>query len=99
MKNSPDEDQEITAIGAVYGALRQLKPDAQKRVIEYIRKKLSLTLETSTEELDRERDESSTDSSSKKDTVDHFKDTVEEDLEGVSPVAKKWMRRSGFQAN
>ena len=43
MKKGKESDPEIAAISDVYKALSQLGPDAQKRVLEYVSRKLGLS--------------------------------------------------------
>src|SRR4051812_677331 len=84
-------DPEIEAITAVYNALKGLQPDAQERVVGYVIKKLNVSpraveTRTSGDPLESQLNvpESPADMSS--------------EHEGISPMAVKWMRRSGIRA-
>jgi hypothetical protein len=89
-------DPEITAIGAVHDALRELEPAAQRRVLEYVAGKLGLLPPLSDDESRKAPDSheplpaASLQASSTEKTGD---------TEGISSVAVKWMRRSGLTAS
>jgi hypothetical protein len=93
------EDKEIIAIGAVYASLKGLDAAAQQRVIEYVGKKLGITPtlpgETADDFLEdrREKADPLASSGAKGPTID-----ADEDLDAISPIAKKWMRRNGLTA-
>jgi len=101
MKTPYEPDQEIDAISTVYAALKELDPAAQKRVIEYVLKKLNLTSEVSRHVADDEGDEPITlpPQKLKESTDEDGKGKPDGELDGISPVAKKWMLRNGLQAN
>jgi hypothetical protein len=98
-ENPSAVDPEIAAISSVHAALKDLDAEAQARVLAYVAKKLKVVLrsektgQSSAAEMlegeEREVAESPRGSAS---------EAVEDDLEGVSVVARRWMRRSGFRA-
>jgi hypothetical protein len=97
VKAATQEDQEIGAIGTVYSALRDLDGSAQQRVIDYVRRKLNVP-GTANDAHDDHRDESSGAVETEREP-ESSAEAVEDDLEGVSPVARKWMRRNALSAS
>ncbi len=80
---------------------RSLDAPAQSRVIEYVLKKLDLTLQTASHERTEERrsdeipsgsheDQSNSQNETHKDSSDEFA--------GISPVAQRWIQRNGLRA-
>jgi hypothetical protein len=100
MKKAPSQgiDKEISAISAVYEALKYLEPEAQKRVLEYVIEKLSIhvTAETIAPSSDTPTAHHVPNESS---SAEPPEKTSPEELEGVSPVAQKWMRRNGLSTD
>jgi hypothetical protein len=103
MSTQPEPDKEILAITAVYGSLKELDAGAQLRVIEYVIKKLNLTLETPTQKLaeDQRRAEISGDfrDDRRNDREDTTIDSSIDGFTGISPVAQKWIQRNGLRAD
>jgi hypothetical protein len=98
-KPTNEPDSEIVAISAVYSALKDLKPEAQSRVLSYVAGKLKITAET----LDPQREQAERSleyvpAAHAKESAAEPKEDANEELEGISPVAKKWMARNGLQA-
>jgi hypothetical protein len=103
---SDDADVEFEAIRSIYAALKSLTPDAQNRVLDYVLKRLGLARSDSLERLaeqrqsgdeviiDRERQHEPSHEPIK---VDERVDDGD-DLEGVSQIAKKWMKRNGLSS-
>jgi hypothetical protein len=96
-----DPDQEIVAISAVYSALKELAPDAQSRVLSYVAAKLNI--EAPTAEIDAvHRTKLSGDNAEqnerREEEAHEAKRDSNDELEGISPVAKKWMARNGLEA-
>lgn len=91
-KGSQDTDPEISAISEVYKALKGLPPDAQSRVISYVIGKLSIT--------PPEVNDASPDQEPLVAPLREQERVVKEsdDLDGISPIAKKWMTRNGLQS-
>lgn len=92
-------DPEITAIGAVHKALEKLAPDARARVFAYVAGKLGISL--STPGAQRATDEGPTEPSVSEKPADRESGAaarVEDGLDSVSPVAKKWMARNNLSA-
>ena len=105
MKNKPQPsnlDPEILAISAVYVAIKDLNQESQARVIEYVCGKLGLKRlgQAGQDEEDSSKDhlENIQPTSENREPGEHGKETSEE-LEGISPIARKWMRRNGLTAN
>lgn len=98
-KNSPP-DKEIKAIGVVYDALRQLDADGQQRVIDYVSRKLNLVtpavVSAPKRNIQEEAGPVEDRSVRQNETGSHG--VGEDGLEGVSPIAQKWIRRSGLDA-
>jgi len=104
-----DQDMELAAMAAVYAALRPLDSEGQSRVLDYVIKRLSLKDQVSLavdgsrkramqndniSEGVAERPPAESDQGSS-----HISEEDPDGLEGVSPVAKKWMRRNGFSGS
>jgi hypothetical protein len=90
-----DPNQEIAAIGAVYDALKGLDATVQGRVLEYVAKMLGIGNVASYREPLREtREDEQPQSPSLPPPAAGSE--VESESEGISPVALKWMRRSGL---
>jgi hypothetical protein len=97
------EDPELDAMRAVYAALKPLDEGARSRVLDYVMNRLNVSrreVETDREgsafspralAAEEAREEGKVDSASR--------DTREGDLEGISVVAQKWMRRNGLTAD
>jgi hypothetical protein len=95
-----DPDQEIVAISAVYSALKELAPDAQTRVMSYVAAKLNI--EAPTAEFDPAHrtkllEDNAKRNERREEETHEAKQNSNDDLEGISPVAKKWMARNGLQ--
>jgi hypothetical protein len=96
------KDDEIEAISVVYGALKGLEGPAQKRVVNYVTDKLNINKEfaASTAKSSPEETSEDVETATPPEFVnDHFHGPSgqKEALEGVSPVAQKWMRRNGLE--
>jgi hypothetical protein len=90
-------DPEIVAISTVYQTLKDLEPEAQGRVLNYVAAKLGVvTLSKSAVALREKLSEKPADQqqpSAKEEPEE------EEEIPGISPVAKRWMARNGLQAS
>jgi hypothetical protein len=99
-ENRGVHDPEIIAIGTVFDALRNLEPEAQERVIEYVARKLGIRpcgteTQGSPQSPERVVDAEGRAAESGGETpVDG-----EDSLEGISPVARKWITRSGLKCD
>jgi hypothetical protein len=96
-KTTDSDDAEINAISTVYAALKGLQPDAQERVLTYVAGKLKIqapALHTRNDRLETQGE--TTDPPVREDAAEK---EVGDALEGVSPVARKWMARNGLQAS
>jgi hypothetical protein len=107
-KNNKDieQDMELNAMATVYNALRPLDGEAQKRVLEYVLNRLALKNQISSPvdmpgKLRLQNDQSIEYPDERpihSSTADEHSGNEQsiEGLEGVSPIAQKWMRRNGF---
>lgn len=103
------EDAELAAMAAVFNALRSLDVEAQNRVLEYVERRLGVQRavvlpskkndlpyqtppeQTRTDENARPTTEKASSSGEK----DH-EPADDGELDGVSPIARKWMVRNGL---
>jgi hypothetical protein len=94
-----NDDPEIRALTNVYTALQELDPEAQQRVLDYVARKLGLERQ----QPQSSRDVESTEHLRSVESMSHSSNRVEEeipsDLEGISPVALKWMRRNALNVD
>jgi hypothetical protein len=92
-------DPEFDAMQMAYSALRALDTDARRRVIEYVMRRFSIGSlsvgEDSRPDSSLTRQETVTNQISRSAEPDHAE---EEGVEGISPIAQKWMRRNGLEA-
>jgi hypothetical protein len=94
-----DQDPEIVAISAVYTALKNLNQESQKRVIDYVCGKLGLKRSEGFTETDEDSNsESLPEARTHSERAEQSGGEGTEELEGISPVARKWMRRNGLTA-
>jgi hypothetical protein len=93
----PERDPEILAIEMVYDALHELTAEAQARVLTYVARKLKLGSPDLLEDhgVPHERAQFRSDRPGSNDP-DETTLVGEEGMEGISPVAKKWMTRNGL---
>ncbi|HXI99494.1 MAG TPA: hypothetical protein VNG73_11175, partial [Gemmatimonadaceae bacterium] len=102
MKKMPESvnDPEIAAISLVYDALKDLASDAQSRVLAYVTGKLKLGTLNSNKQSEVDGFAASTEKGHRAAATDEQVDTeaAEEDPDGISPIAKKWMKRNGLSA-
>lgn len=91
-----DSDPEIAAIALVYEALKNLEAGAQARVLRYVAGKLGIPAPATertriaSDDFDQRTDLSTDVSGRSRD----YQET--DDSDGISPVALKWMKRSGI---
>lgn len=95
-----DLDPEILAISQVNSALRSLDAAAQRRVLDYVARKLNVRIDSDSSlagasGASRDYDEMP----QRRESFREESQAADDDLDGISPVAKKWMRRSGFSAD
>jgi len=94
-KRPANSDHEITAINIVYDALKDLEPAAQRRVLEYVDSRLHVPSpddEPHPQPAAGAKDRPLAPSERPADAA------RADDSEGISPVAIKWMKRSGLTA-
>lgn len=112
------KDPELDAMVKVYAALKDLEPEAQYRVLDYIAGRLNLTrlrqnIDTQQGPDETRRFDASdieadlADTSGSRHDVNrgstnatpHNDEThADDELQGISPVAQKWMRRASLSA-
>jgi hypothetical protein len=102
-----DQDPELKAMLAVFAALKNLDAEAQNRVLDYVDGRLGLQrsnekparrhavnpVEVATDPQFRDAGTSGSSATAAHAIVGDDESGV---LEGISPVARKWMRRSGL---
>lgn len=92
-------DPEIIAINDVYAALKDLDPEAQSRVLGYVAGKLKILAPASETQFEsRSRQSDDTGQTNKGVGGSESDSQGNDDLDGVSPVARKWMIRNGLQS-
>lgn len=95
-----EEDAEFNAIRQVYAALKNLDVEAQNRVLEYVSRRLSLIV-PNTAAFAHSNDPASMTAEATlvaRENPKSEQDGPSEDglLEGVSPIAQKWIKRNGL---
>jgi hypothetical protein len=91
-KEATEEEPENAAIGTGYRALEKLAPDAQARVLAYVQGRFKINAITP-EKIDvghSREPENASETVAVEDSPDGPK-AEDGGLEGISPVAKKWM--------
>lgn len=101
MTGKTDEDPEFNAMRVVFSALKDLDADAQKRVLEYVLRRLAVDTEQlsadrsgntfSPTQLAREAEELKSEPA-----ITPTAAATDDEFEGISPVAQRWMRRNGL---
>ena len=93
-KPAGDSDPEIGAISVVYAVLKELEPQAQQRVLQYVAAKLGLqTISAHSQTTARHETDEQAPS-----LPLHDSDPVANgDSDGINSVAIKWMKRSGLE--
>ncbi|MBZ5540089.1 MAG: hypothetical protein LAN61_06150 [Acidobacteriia bacterium] len=95
-KQLTKKNPEIAAIGIVYGAVEKLTHEEAARVLSYVWDKLNLKSAPGTGKLEKDIEDTFEPLPSEKSSESS---KVEEGgLEGISPVARKWMTRNGLKA-
>jgi hypothetical protein len=90
-------DPEIEAIGVVHDTLQGLDAAAQQRVLDYVARKLLLRPPAGAPEPPRYSAEDPSALPAKAHTALQ-EGAASDNLEGVSPIAMKWMKRNGLTA-
>lgn len=83
------EDPEIIAINEVYIALKDLDADARARVLTYVANKFSISYLPG---KSYEKEDISQPA-----TEPIYQTATDDEFEGISPVGKKWITRSGIK--
>lgn len=94
--------QEISAIGTVSKVLSNIDPQAQKRVLDYVAKMFNIGIEVAKSSSKTDFEETTETNDTDKTALPVHEETqslTDDGIEGISPVAQKWMRRNGLQAN
>jgi hypothetical protein len=97
-KSTVEHDPEISAISTVYKALRELNPDAHARVLHYVAGKLKIDIRKLREATVSNEEGAETESEATSPQLGKASEVIDDGLEGVSPVAKRWMIRNSLQA-
>jgi hypothetical protein len=97
MTQQPTKDikAELAAMETVHAALKELEPEIQKRVLNWVATTLNIDYSPRASGVQRREDHEDAgrpDASAEADRED-----TSGILDGISPVAKKWMTRSGLQ--
>ncbi len=91
---------EVAAIAAVHDAIKDLGPEAQSRVLNYVALMLNVSpqkLENPAAMLREKEPEESASPSPREEGVGRGEQS-DETLEGISPAGRKWLARNGLQA-
>lgn len=101
-QKSIGEDQEFVAMRNVYEALKPLSGPAQNRVLDYVFRRLALSREIGADAIDPQTKSASapdnTNPSLRDESAVQPMEKVD-GLEGISPVAQKWIRRHSLDVN
>jgi len=98
-ETNENPEQEISAIGAVYKALNGISPKAQKRILDYVTKMLNIATEvkiSAKSEVEEVPEIKATEKANQ--PIIEETENTDGAIEGISPVAHKWMRRNGLHA-
>jgi hypothetical protein len=98
-KGTGEDTPEVTAIGAVYSALKDLSPTIRARVLRYCAEMLGVGAEANSDarQQDTEQDKESRGGPSLAVATAASSDTSEsDDADGINSVALRWMKRSGL---
>jgi hypothetical protein len=95
-----EDDVEFAAMRDVYASLKDLQPDAQDRVLDYVFRRLGLARSKSS---DREgggsfspRELAEEVKRTGPEDIAEEESTIDDALSGVNSVAQKWIRRNGL---
>ncbi len=90
-QTNTNEDPEIIAISQVYAALKELDQEARSRVLNYVSGKFNISSPVTINNFKEE-------AFAKTEPAYETPSTsgVEDEFEGISPVGKKWITRSGI---
>jgi|SRR5579859_7002945 len=98
-KQPNDLDPEIIAMGVVHKAVKDLSPDAQGRVLSFVAEKLKIVTQVREPSYSQYAERSEpVEPSVGVDRQQAEPARTEDGLEGISPVAKKWMIRNDLDA-
>lgn len=99
---STDTFPEVSAIGVVHGALKDLQSSAQLRVLKYVAEMLGISLNSAGNEASQfdsgasATAPTSTPSERAQASQPDANSSGEDDTDGINPIALKWIKRSGF---
>lgn len=94
-----NDDPEFLALGTVYAALKDLDADGQRRVIDYVTQKLGMVSPNSGSMQSGDFSvpaRQATPNFEKIESTSAPRMDIDEDTDGISPIAVKWMRRSSL---
>ncbi len=94
-KSTEQLDPEVIAISTVFNAIKDLSPDAQSRVMDYVQRKMR---RVSADNLPPADSVKTTEDTSPEDLSPPTAPQGDETDDGINPIARKWMRRNGFTA-
>lgn len=95
-KSATPHNVEIEAISIVHGALSGLDTGAQLRVLRYVADMLSISIEANRERSSASHISEQEEGHAAAGSIAQAS-AVPDELEGISPVAIKWIKRVGFQ--
>lgn len=105
------QDPELRAMATVVAALKNLDADAQNRVLDYVERRLGLQRQQSArpsrtydDSSNRFRDEPPSEKHEQEKSLSHEEENRRtgqdsEELEGISPIAQRWMQRNDLTAS
>jgi hypothetical protein len=92
-KSTVKQDPEFAAMSAVYAAIKDLQPEIQTRVLKYVADKLNLT-HIHTQRTPQVEELAEEPPDTEFETVTERGRNGGDELEGISPVARKWLTRN-----
>ncbi|MEA2239505.1 MAG: hypothetical protein QOC81_4229 [Thermoanaerobaculia bacterium] len=111
MTDDPSDDLEFTAMRSVYSALKELDSEAQNRVLDYVLQRLGVKRSQNEERFPpateriasrlaaAERQADPDETVTGRGDESRSSDAAEGDLEGISPVAVRWMKRNSLMSS
>lgn len=93
-----DDDLELAALGSILRSLKGLEPTSQQRVMEYVAKKLGLSTVAASDTSPPDLSGRATDLQyvAPPDHALPAGHPPDDEFDGISPVAIKWIRRNGL---
>src|SRR5688500_14178733 len=94
-----NRDPEFIALTTVHDALKKLDRESQERILDYVMRKLGLLRSTNARADERLPSVGPDYSPNLLQPLSGKKEELEDGLDGISPVAQKWMKRNGLSAS